>query len=233
MASVSNRFGSARRLPGLSWAERAGAERAGRRDGRRGLPQVPAGLTPQGRLPPAVPDYTELLRAQVAEAAACCHEQIFREGSRLAVEVFQAAGAVVARQRAAASPEAGGPRLRHALSVWTALCKVHGAAIKAAEHRADQRMTCYWNAVRHHHSDLRAISAERRSRLVTLWSQPGHPVREVAADLAEWSPERIRLDPAWPEPLELLRQWAVTRSDSDAYHYGVLVEALELLNIPA
>lgn len=200
----SNRFS---RSPRLSRAERFDAAWAGFRDGRSSWPPLPQQIA-DGPLTPAEPSYRTKLRYLVLEAASRSRSQLF-ENSRLPVEIFLAAGAVVAHEATGTFTRAHADRFQAALMTWAAQVQVQGARVEATVARANQRLAHYRESVLRHHVQLRRAT------------QP--------PDLSGWcSP--IQLEPAWHHPLELLKHWALRHGDPDNQQYGVLVRALEIVN---
>jgi hypothetical protein len=200
------------RLPRHAWLS---ATWAGIRDARRGLPQLLVSASSDGPLRPAKSLYRDLLQSSAAEAAHRRRARLFGTDARLAAEVFVAAGVVVEQDQAGSCTEIHRARFRRSLTRWAMRANAHGEWAKATEAQANQRLTCYWRAVSRHHARLRELT------------------RQGAVDVSGWRPEPITLDPGWPSPLELLKHWAVDRHAADAHEYGVLVRALEIVNVAA
>jgi hypothetical protein len=156
--------------------------------------------------------------------------ELLHDNIRLAAEVFVAAGIVVEQDGAGTCTDAHRGRLRRSLMIWAMRAEAWHAWADATVDQANQQLYWYWKAVGRCHPGLRVITRQRNTTLAEHWSAlPGAPIHPVA-DLADWRPVPIQLDPAWPNPLELLKQWTITSADLDAYQYGVLVRALEIVN---
>ena len=196
--------------PGIraGWGSRLAAARAGRRAARHGLlggPDGQAGRAARSGARPGLPAYPEQLRTLVNRAGGLRRAAMLSR-HRLANEIIQAAGTVVAEEAAGTCTEAHKTRFRRSLSRWEMGVKAHGAWAQATADEADVLRSCYWNAA-------------------CEWLAKHDATPSPASE-----PERITLNPTWPSPLELLKHWTINRDAADAGEYGVLVRALEIVN---
>ena len=198
----------ANRMMRLPRHARLAATWAGFRDARRNLPRLPLTLVRGGPVPAARPSFRNLLQNSVTEAAHRRRTQLFSSEARLAAEVFLAAGVVVEQDAAGSCTEMHLARFRRSLTRWAMRAQAYSEWAKATEAQANQRLECYWGVVLRHHRQLREAAETGR------------------ADLSDWRPEPVALDPPWPSPLELLKYWAVDRGTAD--EYGVLARALKI-----
>jgi hypothetical protein len=196
--------------PGIraGWAARLAAARAGRRAARHGSLGGPGGQdrgAGRSGTRPGLPAYPEQLRTLVNRAGGLRRAAMLSR-HRLANEIIQAAGTVVAEKAAGTCTEAHKTRFRRSLSRWEMGVKAHGAWAQATADEANVLLSCYWNAA-------------------CEWLDKHDTALGPASE-----PERITLNPRWPSPLELLKHWTITRDAADAGEYGVLVRALEIVN---
>jgi hypothetical protein len=193
--------------PGIraNWRSRLAAAWAGRRAARLGL------LSPLASHPAAAErrdpqqGYPEQLLTMVNQATSLRRAAMLCR-HRLANEIIQAAGSVVAEKKADTCTEAHKARFRRSLTRWNLGVKAHGEWAQATADEANVLLECYWDAASGWH--------DKRNRTLSPASKP----------------ERITLNPAWPSPLELLKHWTINRDAADADEYGVLVRALEIVN---
>src|SRR5690242_21775300 len=109
--------------PGIraDWRSRLAAARAGRRAARHGLLGDPA----DRGVETDPPTYPEQLRTMVNLASGLRRASLLSR-HRLANEIIQAAGAVVAEKAAGTCTEAHKTRFRRSLSRWEMGVKAHG-----------------------------------------------------------------------------------------------------------
>lgn len=172
-------------------------------DGRRGLPALSPGGQ-DGTCPP----FRNALQYRVNRAAHLRRASLFSTGGRLAAEVSVAARIVVVQHEAGTGTAADQIRFLRAKEEWGSQARAQGERAQADVDAANEQLERYREAVLRWHTGLRG--AKR-------------------AEVGDWRPEPVTLDPAWPTPLEMLRLW-MNETSVDPGEYGVIARALEIVN---
>lgn len=191
---------AATRLTRHAWREAAWN---GRLDALRGVPRLPAGKQADGKYSPARPPFRDVLQHRVNRAAHLRQAHLFGTGGRLAAEISVAARVVVTHEAEGNRTDADQIRFCRALHQWNAQASAQGKWAEAAVDDANVQLNVYRAKILRWHTGLRS-----RGR----------------ADLPDWEPDPVTLDPAWPNPLELLRVW---KGEGE---YGVISRALEIVD---
>jgi hypothetical protein len=204
----------------------------GRRDGRRGLPQLPSRLNADGSVPMAETPALARVQGRVDQIAKQHVVWLKDQHADLVAEIQVRASEVVYRQDVTGGSltRAQTGRFLAALSLWSEAASAQRARVQAVAAWGSQQVGWYWAAVQRHHVRLRAIARQREDPPVTLWSpKPGAPPQPVQIDLSAWRPAPVRLDPEWDRPVLLLMDPAELRSDPRRHQNGVLARALDIV----
>ncbi|RMI29221.1 hypothetical protein [Streptomyces triticirhizae] len=193
----------AARLAAVRGGARLRARARGRRDGRRGLPHVP----PPGAAPvapeAAVSAYVAEQRAGAARAVEQLRSRFLDREWRLATAIRSEAVRVTDYyDRLGLTAPAALACFGHRVGEWRSKADVCRHRAAAVVEQYNQRVACYWDAVRRHHRDV---------------PDPAPPY------LAHWSPAPIALDASWERPVAWL--WALEDEGS------ATARAVELLNV--
>lgn len=185
------------------WALRAARFR-GRRDGRRGLPHVP----PRGTAPTgpeaAVSAYVAEQRATAGRAVEQLRSRLLDREWRLVTDIrYQAVQVVDHYDARGLTAPAALARFGQRVGEWRTRADVCRYRAAAVTEQFNQRIACYWDAVRRHHRDV---------------PDPAPPY------LAHWTPAPVALDESWSRPDAWL--WAAT----DGTTASATARALRLLN---
>ncbi|UED87450.1 hypothetical protein [Streptomyces profundus] len=161
------------------WALR-GARRQGLRDGARGLPHVPR----PGPLPlaagSAVSSYVTEQRATAGRAVEQLRSRLLHREWRLVTEIrYQAVQVVTHYDARGLTAPAALARFGQRVGEWRTKAEVCRYRAGAVTEQFNQRIACYWDAVRHHHRDV---------------PDP------APAYLAHWAPAPVELDATWLRP---------------------------------
>ncbi|WP_062212882.1 hypothetical protein [Streptomyces sp. NBRC 109706] len=172
------------------------ARAQGLRDGARGLPHVPA-PEPRSVSPgSAVSAYVTEQRATAQRAVEQLRSRLLRREWRLVTEIrYQAVQVVTHYDERGLTAPAALARFGQRVGEWRTkadLCRYRATAV--TEH-FNQRIACYWDAVRHNHRDV---------------PDP------APAYLAHWAPAPVELDAGWLRP----DSWLTTADGTSASATG-------------
>jgi len=196
----------------LSRGERRAARRAGRSDGARGVPAIPAAaLDPaMGDRPmPVFSAWVDGVQARVDAAGLLLAARLLEDNRHIAAFVYRRAAVVVHEHDARhALSDAARGRFLAALAPWRAVVAAGRPAAAAATAHGRQCAAEYWRALARRHPMLSSKAGRPRAAAV-------------------WIP--IEIDPRWTKPADLLLAASEADDEISADAARTLRRALEIV----